>query len=131
MPVKLDNSFASDSTWKEVADHVNQCLREYGYYNYDVFLRPATKMEQSELSDEVGVPDFIHLEFDQTECSVVSIFGVDALTGNTALTGSSPEDLARNHIVDALDMLLTGDPLDPDNEGQGRSFKVINGGKSR
>lgn len=130
MPTQLAKSLAYDPKWIEVADHVDQCLREYGYYNYDLLIRPATKAEQAEIGQESGVSNFIHLELDQTECSVEIVFGASPATGDTALADIPPEDIARLHIVDALDILLSGDPLDAGSDAPGRSFKVIKGGKS-
>ena len=130
MPTQLGEKFITDPAWKEVAKHVDKGLREYGYYNYELLLRPATAVEQVEIGKVFGASDFMHMELDQAECSAVFIFGTDEVTGNTALEYVSPKDLAMISIIDALDEALIGDPFDPDDVAQGRSFKIIDGGKS-
>ena len=130
MPANLDKTFASDPEWKEVAEQVDKGLREFGYYNYELLLRPATAEEQIEISEECGVQEFVHVDFDPTECSAVFVFGTEPSTGCTALSYVSPNDFAMINIVDTLDQMLVGsDPLDRDVDFPDTSFKVVDGGK--
>lgn len=127
MPAQLEKTFANDETWKKVAHYVDEGLREYGYYNYEILLRPATKSEQAEITDQVGIPEFVHCELDEIECSAVFVFGINPTTGHSGLDYQNPAEFARINIVDTLDEYLQGDL---DDEGPGRSFKVIDGGKN-
>jgi len=41
MPVQLSEQFSKQAEWIELAEHANQLLREYGYFNYEIIIHPA------------------------------------------------------------------------------------------
>jgi hypothetical protein len=128
MPVRLSEAFSNQTKWLEMAEHANRLLKEYGYYNYEIMFRLASKDELLGPEPEHVQDCLITPNFDQFECSLELV-----LTGKAALDlidEGSPEEFATLNVIDILDQFINGsDPLDEDNGAPGRSFRVVDGGK--
>lgn len=129
MPVQLFEPFSTHPEWLEMAEHVNRLLRERGYYNYEILIRPAAAKE---LPDPKHVDDFnVKVYFYQVECRLEVVIPDPHSSTRTfsPFDSQTPEEFALHSVVDILDQFLIGDGLDDDNSYPGRSFRIFEGGK--
>lgn len=129
MPVHLSEPFSGDPSWEEMAEHANRLLREFGYYNYEIKIRLASKDEmEGQPEPEHQFDCMINSNFDPSEC-ILELVLMGALSANFP-SYTTPEEYASINVVDTLCVFLEGnDAFDPDDCGSGRSFRVIDGGK--
>ena len=127
MPVHLSVPFSGEPKWEEMAEHANRLLREFGYYNYEIMIRLASKdeMQRPEPEDERDCE--VTSNFDPSECSL-ELVHMGALSVNFP-SYTTPKEYASINVVGTLCEFLEGnDAFDPDDCGSGRSFRVIDGG---
>ena len=131
MPVNLSELFSKQAEWVEMAEHTNRLLREYGYYNYEIVIRHATKAELQDLEPEYKECSCVTAFFDASECRLellLSDFGL--VTEMHPFNDQTPKEFAEINVIDTLDQFINGsDPLDSTNHTLGRRLRVIEGGK--
>jgi hypothetical protein len=128
MPVHLSEPFSGDPQWEEMAEHANQLLGEFGYYNYEIMIRLASKDEMQEPEPEDRFDCQVTPYFDSSKCSLELVHMGELSVNFPSYT--TPKEYANINVVGILCEFLEGnDAFDPDDSGSGRSFRVIEGGK--
>ncbi len=125
MTVQLHSSLRLHPKWKIVEDHANKLLVEYGFTEYDVFIRAnsISSSEQDKLLDSTCTA-----YFDEEGRFLELVFGVDITTENFDFYDCDPETFAEFQIIDTLSQYIKNIKF-PGPEEQRKRFRVIDGEK--
>jgi len=113
MTVQLHSKLSCNSQWKKVSYHANELLNEYGFSDYEIFIRTSQSIS----------PDSVSANYDSSGRFLELVFGDEVANEEFDFDDTEPKMFAEVSIIDTLCQFIEGPEPDKPH------FKVITGGK--